>query len=431
MRRLLAVLWKDVALRLTDPAVLLLAIAMPLAITALVELAFGNLVLGRGLPGARIPVAVVNQDEGGRWGNFGDALSYAMTSGPEASALPDDLGAELFDMREMEGEAEARRMVERRELVAALFIPPDFSRALEGERATLRAIINDRYRFRGEAFESVIETVASTVSIWEATVRAAAKGLMDDADVKAQLRSGELNEMLAELALAAGRPASNPIKIRVLPGVGQSTEIELTHYLAAAIAIFFSGYTALLGSASLLRERAEGTLQRMLTAPTPPGIILGGKTLGTYVKGLIQMVALVGGLAGLEWALKSGPTQVPRIDPIGLSLLILALVAAVTGVGVAVAGLCRTYTQAANYGAAALLVMALAGGIFFPVDLFPKPMQALSRVTFHYWAMGGYLKLARGGSVVDVVPHVAILGAMGLALAAIGGSLLRRRLAVV
>ncbi len=274
MRRLLAVLWKDVVLRLTDPAVLLLAIAMPLAITALVELASGDLVLGRGLPGARIPVAVVNQDVGGRWGNFGDVLSYA-----------------------------------------------------------LRTTVNDRYRFRGEAFESVVETLASTVSIWEATVRAAVKGLMDDADVRAQLRSGELNEALAELARTAGLPASNPIKIRALPSVCRSTEIELTHYLAAAIAIFFSGYTALLRSASLLRERAQWTLQRMIITPTRPAVILGGKALATYLKGLIQMGALVGGLAGLELALDSGPSHVPRIDPAGLSLLILAAVAAARQLG--------------------------------------------------------------------------------------------------
>ncbi len=71
MKKLLAILWKDVFLRYTDPAVLLLAIALPLVITALIQLAFGDLVLGRGLPDVGIPVAIVNQDLGSQWGNLG------------------------------------------------------------------------------------------------------------------------------------------------------------------------------------------------------------------------------------------------------------------------------------------------------------------------------------------------------------------------
>lgn len=428
MKKLLAILWKEVVLRFTDPVVLLLAIAMPLAITALVELAFGNLVLGRGIPDTNIPVGIVNQDRGGQWGNFGEIFSHVIISGTEASALSDDLSFELFTLREIEDETQARRMVEREKLIAVLFIPPDFSEALTNERATIRTYINDRYMFRGVAFKSVVETLANMISTGEVTVRATVKGLMGQPHTRAQLESGELDETLAELALTAAMPESNPIKVHLVSNVGQSAQIELTHYLAAAIAIFFSGYTALLGSASLLQEKAQWTLQRMYITPTRPGVILGGKTLGTYLKGLIQMGALVGGMTAMEWILSSGPSQAPKINLLGLFLLILVMVAAATGVGVAVAGFARTYAQAASYGAAILLLMALAGGIFFPVELFPQPMQALSRITFHYWAMDGYLKLALGASAIDILPHIVILGAMGLLLVTIGGWFLRRRI---
>jgi ABC-2 type transport system permease protein len=430
MRKLLAILWKEVVLRFTDPTVLLLAIAMPLAITALVELAFGNLVLGRGIPNMNIPVGVVNQDQGGQWGNFGEIFSQVIISGTETSALPDDLNFELFTLREIEDEARARRMVEREKLIAALFIPPDFSQALANERATIRMYINDRYMFRGVAFEGVVETLANMISTGEVTVRATVKGLMGQPGMRAQLESGELDETLADLALTAAMPESNPIKVHLASNVSQPAQIELTHYLAAAIAILFSGYTALLGSASLLQEKAQWTLQRMVITPTRPGIILGGKALGTYLKGLIQMGALVGGMTAMEWMLSSGPSQAPKINLLGLFLLILVVVAAATGFGVAVAGFARTYAQAASYGAGILLLMALAGGVFFPVGLFPQPMQAVSRLTFHYWAMDGYLRLAFGGSATSILPHIVILGAMGLLLVTIGGWLMRRRVGV-
>ena len=88
----------------------------------------------------------------------------------------------------------------------------------------------------------------------------------------------------------------------------------------------------------------------------------------------------------------------------------------------------RTYTQAANYGLALLVLMGLAGGIFFPVELFPQPFDLLSRLTFHYWAMAGYLKLALGGSAISILPHVLILTTMGLLFFTAGSRFLRRRI---
>jgi hypothetical protein len=40
------------------------------------------------------------------------------------------------------------------------------------------------------------------------------------------------------------------------------------------------------------------------------------------------------------------------------------------------------------------------------------------------------LKLAFGGSAIDILPHVFILGTMGLLLVTIGGGFLRRRIGV-
>jgi ABC-2 type transport system permease protein len=145
--------------------------------------------------------------------------------------------------------------------------------------------------------------------------------------------------------------------------------------------------------------------------------------LATYLKGLIQMGVLLGGMMVMEWILGGGP----KINLWGLALLIPAVVAAATGIGVAVAGFAETYAQAANYGRALFLLMGLAGGIFFPVDLFPRPLQVLSRCTYHFWAMDGALKMALGGSVISIVPHLLILVMMGLLFFSIGGWLLRRR----
>ena len=429
MKKLLVIAWKEITLRFTDPIMLLLTIAMPLVITALIDLAFGDFVLSRGVQDRSIPVGIVNQDRGGPWGNLGQIFVRAMIPDPDTSASPSDLPFELFTVREIEDEGQARRMVERENLIAALFIPPDFSQALASESAAVEVYINGRDAVKGAAFNSIVETLANMISTGEVTVRTTVEGLLRHPRTRAQLESGTLNETIADLALTAVMPESNPIKIQRVNTVGQATQIQLTHYLAAAIAITFTGFTALVGSASLLQEKAQWTLQRMYVTPTRSGIILGGKTLGTYLNGLIQMGALIGGMAALEWILNSGPGQTPsKINLLGLSMLVLSVVAAATGIGVAIAGFARTYAQAANYGRALLLLMGLAGGIFFPVELFPRPFDVLSRITFHYWAMNGYLKLASGGSAISILLHGLILAGMGLLFFTIGNWFLKRRI---
>jgi ABC-2 type transport system permease protein len=246
--------------------------------------------------------------------------------------------------------------------------------------------------------------------------------------MRARLESGSLDEALAEIALAAAMPEPYPIGVRRLKSVGTSAHLELAHYLAAALAITFTGFTALIGSASLLQENAQWTLQRMHTTPTPSGIILGGKTLGTYLNSLTQLCVLMGGLMAWQWLRANGLELEPEVSLPGLAVLALAVAAASTGVGTVIAGFSRTYAQAANYGRALLVLMGLVGGIFFPVELFPKPVALLSRLTFQYWAMDGYLKLALGGSAASIVPHVVVLVAMGSLFFVIGSRFLRRRI---
>ena len=380
MKRLLVIAWNEITLRFTDPVLLLLAIAVPLVIAALINLAFGDLVLDRSIPEAQVPVGIVNQDRGGPWGNFGQIFVRAMIPDPDDPALPSDLRSALFSVREIEDETQARRLVERGKLVAALLIPPDFSAALATESATVRVYINGGEDILGIAFKSVVETLANMISTGEVTVRTTVTGLHRNPHTRTQLESGTLDEAIADLALTAALPESNPIQIQRINTVRPSVQVKLTHYLAATITIMFIGFTTLILSAMIFQEKAQWTLQRVYITPTRPGIILAGKTLGTYLTGLIQMGVLIGAMAALEWILGSSPGQGLKINLLGLSTLVLAVVAAATGVGVAIAGLARTYTQAANYGLALLVLMGLAGGIFFPVELFPQPFDLLSRL---------------------------------------------------
>lgn len=456
MRKLLLIARQDIALRVGDPMALLLAVGAPLVIAALLQVAFGGVVLGEGIPETKVEVGIVNLDRGSGWGNFGEVFVRALipdsndcSPDGDTQANPllcdlDDLAGEalhldLFEAREIADEERARRAVEHEHLVAALIVPADFSERLTSDEdqtpaASVRVYVNGRESILGAAFSCVVESLTNAMSRGEVTLRTTVNALLQDPRTRTRLKGGELDQAIAETALEAALPRHDPIQIQRTDLEDETNRVILTHYLAAGIAILAVGFTALIVTATLFQEKAQWTLQRVTSTPTQPWVIMGGKALGTYTLGFMQMVVLVGSMAALEQVLGGspsggvGPTAESLSSNLGLLLLIMTGTAAATGLGVTITGLARTYGQAANYGRAALILMGLAGGVFFPVELFPHPFDLVSRVTFHYWAMAGYRQWAAGGGLTSILPHALVMTAMAVLFFALGGCLVRRRI---
>ena len=64
-------------------------------------------------------------------------------------------------------------------------------------------------------------------------------------------------------------------------------------YLAPGMAIFFLMYTVTQASRSILDERDQGTLPRMLISPTRNAEVLGGKVLSVVAIAFLQVGVLV------------------------------------------------------------------------------------------------------------------------------------------
>src|SRR5258708_32221151 len=86
------------------------------------------------------------------------------------------------------------------------------------------------------------------------------------------------------------------------------------------MALMFLMYTVSYGGRSLLAERAEGTLQRLLGTPTGAAQVLAGKLFGMLLTGVAQVSVLVAGsslLFHLTWG-----------DPLAVAVLIVGVRAA-------------------------------------------------------------------------------------------------------
>jgi len=165
-------------------------------------------------------------------------------------------------------------------------------------------------------------------------------------------------------------------------------------------------FGAMFGAFSLIRERDDWTLPRMLMTPATRMDIVGGKMLGVFLVGIAQFAVLFAftTMMGVSWG-----------DPVAVALLAVATVAAATGMSLLIAAVGRTVRSVSGLAQIVIQFMAAVGGSFFPVSQFPAWLQPLHYFSVNGWAIDGILEVMRGGGIASVVPSVAaLLGMAGL-----------------
>lgn len=410
MTKLLTIGWKDLRLMFRDRAALILMLAAPFALT----LGMGAITGAFSSSGSsitKLPVIVLNQDGG----QLGDALEQLLTS-PDLS--------DLLAPRVESDEAAARSAVEDDQVVAAVIIPTGFTDSIiprEGSSAAAAAVVIEVYKNPGRPISSGI--VESIVQGFVDRVEAGRVG--GQVAIEQLLRSGlAAPQDVPRLAQQIGQEQASlagAALIRVQRSdvaADQSNDFNPLLLLAPGMALVFLMFTVSLGSRSILVERREGTLARMLSTATGGGSILVGKITGVYLVGAAQMFILIIAsvvLFRLSWG-----------DALGVVALVLAAVVGAAGWGLLLAAVAKTPNQVANMGMAMMLLFGILGGSFFGGTL-TGALGTLGKITPNAWAMDGFTTLARGGDLADVAPDIAALLVMGVVLLAISVVLFNRK----
>jgi ABC-2 type transport system permease protein len=393
-----------------DRAALILMLAAPFALT----LGMGAITGAFSSSGSsitKLPVIVINQDGG----QLGDALQQLLTSA--------DLG-DLLAPRVETDEAAARSSVEDDQVVAAVIIPAGFTASIipkEGSNQAAEAVAIEVYKNPGRPISSgVVESIvqgflgqveAGRVGGQVAIEQLLASGLAAPQDVPRLAQ--QIGQEQASLA------AEPLIRVQRTDAAASQTQIfNPLLLLAPGMALVFLMFTVSLGSRSILVERRDGTLARMLSTATPGGPILVGKITGVYLVGAAQMFILILASA-LLFRLSWG-------DPLGVIALVLAAVVGAAGWGLLLAAVAKTPNQVANMGMAMMLLFGILGGSFFGGTL-TGALGMVGKITPNAWAMDGFTTLARGGDLADIAPDIAALLLMGVVLLGISVVLFGRK----
>jgi len=208
-------------------------------------------------------------------------------------------------------------------------------------------------------------------------------------------------------ALLAGMLAREPAPFITFTTekVGDVEAQNASNYVIPGYLVMFVFFAAAVGAETIVRERQNRTLERLLASSVKRASILGGIFAGSAIKGLVQII--------IFWTVGILVFKVDLgLSPAGVIILSILMVLMSAAFAVMLATLARTRRSAASLAVITSLVLAPLGGCWWPSFLYPDWIQNIARITPHAWATEGFNKLMLfGADFGAAVPQMlALLG---------------------
>lgn len=229
-----------------------------------------------------------------------------------------------------------------------------------------------------------------------------------------------------------GVPGSSPLGQgeAVLPVSVQATylyggeQFDTMDYIAPVyIALLGMFFVFLLACVAFLRERSQGTMERLAATPASRFEIVLGYMLGLGLFGLIQVAVI---LFFTVWVLK-----IHYLGSLSLILLVVAFLAIVgVNMGILASAFARTEFQVLQFIPLLIIPQILLGGTFWAVSDMPNYLQPFAYVMPIYYANNALRDvMLKGWGLAETWPNLAILAGITGVLIILSSMMMRREVA--
>jgi ABC-2 type transport system permease protein len=379
MKKIYAIIWKDTIIRFASIYEWLFFLILPIVFT---------LVLAGGTGGSsdpRVLLMVVDQAQ--------SPLSSSLLSSLESS---ETVRYEVSDLREAE-DLFSKRRISSYLIIPATFTLEDIIQSpvtleMHEQINSLNAMVAQR------EIEAIVGRTGSTLQIASSSVT--------EAESIRSFASVADKQSYYEIALADAEQLMSeaPDRFEVIRG-DTPDQIEYdpqTNSSAGQLITWV--FIPLIGlCGTFCYEREKGTLKRLLTTPTTKATFLIGTITGQVLIALCQMALLIA-FGSLVMHVNWGN----NLSALALMLVTSAIAAA--ALGTMLGAFVKNENQANGISIMTGMLMALLGGCWYPLDLFPPMVQNVVKVLPTTWAMQGMLDIGlRGSDVAGILPEAGVL----------------------
>lgn len=340
---------------------------------------------------ATVPLGVVNEDQG-----ITSPLTGSISLGQR---IAEEMAAsDSLEIVELPGDAIEDRLRDGT-VQAVIVFPEDFTVGFAQSR---QAVLD--LRLEGS---NPTRSLAITAQVAQAATRALAS--------------------LAGAGLGAGATAAGdapqPVTVETTYLYG-GPEFDTVDYIAPIyIALLGMFFVFLLACVAFLRERSQGTMERLAATPATRGEIVVGYLSGLGLFGLIQVAVI---LFYTIWVL-----DIHYLGNLGLLFLVIALLGIVgISMGILASAFARNEFQVIQFIPLAIFPQVLLGGTFWAVAELPaylRPFAYLMPLYYGNTAMRDVM--IKGWGLAEIWPNLAVLVGFAALFVVLSAAMMRREVA--
>ncbi len=414
IRQILAITWREIQILVRDKAGLAVLFLLPLLLAVVIggPSTFSDTASQTAgeEPALRLAVYLVNQDSG----PYGTEVDKALSS------------VKVLDITSKDSQQEADSLVAQGEKPAAIIIPADFTQQIDAGEPTSLQVIGDPAQEQAAGFVvGIVEKAAAELGI-AAEIRYGIHQVLEESAV---LEGAPLELQQAAEAQTMGVIWTQVQQLRQNPVIAVHSEsLKRTEtgvepgpmdWYIMAFAVMFAFFLLPTMGESILREREQGSLRRLMAAPMPRAAIIAGLILAYTLLVFLQVIFLFG-VGKLAFNISLGPSL------LGLFLITLVTALASASLGLLVGAVAKSSEQAGSLGMILGFALSVVGGFPLPWFRIGGLMAAIANLVPHSHSLQAYAGIMTDGyTLAQVSPH--ILALLGFAVVFFGVAVWRFR----
>lgn len=412
MRRILLIFKNDVKRRLKNPYALLVLLAIPVLMTAIIGAIFAPSADNK-LP--KIKVLVVDKDK--------NIASKFLLGAFDSQQLK-----EMFQVT-MVDETEGKKLMAAGKASAMVVIPEKFSdRFIKAEKSEIMVIKNPSEQFLPNVVEEFMITYAVIMSgfiqVFEPELKTIDNFLRQDTPLE-QVSIASITPFLEQgkNKIAALKNYLSPLLIQLKAETTgekkQETGFNIFSFILPGMSIMFLLFIIETFIRDILVEREDGKWRRMMFSPLRPMEFISARVISGWLMGIAVYLAIV--LFGL---------LVFKIDwgnYLYLFIFVTVTCAWIASFFALLNSFFKNRNQAGAFTAPIILVFSAFGGSIISLNQLPASFRWVSYITLNRWFIDGVDRIRSG--VFPLIPFT-VLFLSGLVLFLLASLFLKKRITV-